>query len=383
VGVQGDFDYKQAGSGAAAATWTFSGLAPGQYYVSVTWEAYSNRSVDAAYTVLDVASELATVRVNQRQAPADFVEGGVAWQDLGGPYVISGDTLVVRLSDLAGPTGSYLVADAVRVERIGDLPLGPEVQVLVDGVNVVDGTGVVSFGSTVVGVPVVRTITVRNAGTAALTLGAIMVPGGFSLVTGFGVTTVGPGEATSFVVWMDAAVEGDFAGAVSFDSNDGDESPFEFGVLGTVAVQTVPQIWVIDNGDAGYSAAGGWATYVGVGVQGDFDYKQAGSGAAAATWSFTGLAPGQYYVSVTWEAYSNRSVDAPYTVLDGAAELATMLVNQRQAPAGFVEGGVAWQDLGGPYVISGDTLVVRLSDLASPAGSYLVADAVRVERIGE
>ena len=32
-----------------------------------------------------------------------------------------GDTLVVELSDQAGPAGSYVVADAVRVERVGEL----------------------------------------------------------------------------------------------------------------------------------------------------------------------------------------------------------------------------------------------------------------------
>jgi hypothetical protein len=35
-------------------------------------------------------------------------------------YQLVGDTLVVRLSDLAGPAGSYVIADAVRVERVGE-----------------------------------------------------------------------------------------------------------------------------------------------------------------------------------------------------------------------------------------------------------------------
>ncbi len=385
VGAQGDFVYKPVGSGTAPATWTFANLAPGQYRVSTTWQAYSNRVVDAPYSVLDGSMELATVFVNQRQAPAGFVEGGVSWQDLGGPYAIAGGTLVVRLSDLASPAGSYLVGDAVRVERIGELPVGsePEIQVLVDGINVADGTGSVNFGSTVIGAPVTRTITVRNAGTGALTLGVIRLPVGFSLATGFGATTVAPGQTTSFAVQMDAAIVGAFAGSISFDSNDADESPFDFGVSGTVSAQTTPQVWIIDDGEAGFSATGGWMTYNGVGAKGDFVYKAVGSGTATSTWTFANLAPGQYRVSTTWQAYSNRVVDAPCSVLDGSMELATVFVNQRQAPAGFMEGGVSWQDLGGPYAIAGGTLVVRLSDLASPAGSYLVGDAVRVERIGE
>ena len=383
VGLQGDFSYKQAGSGAATASWTFTDLAPGQYRVSVTWQAYSNRVVDAAYAVLDGASELATVLVNQQQPPAGFSEEGVPWQDLGAAYEILSGTLVVRLSDLADPPGSYLVADGVRVERVGDLPSGPEIQVLAGGVDVADGTGLVDFGGTEVGVPVARTITVRNGGTAELSLGAITVPAGFSLAADFGETALAPGQTTSFVVQLDAAAEGDYSGTVSFESNDGDENPFDFTVSGTVSVEVVPQVWFEDDGGAGFSAEGGWSTYNGVGLQGDFSYKQAGSGAATASWTFTDLTPGQYRVSVTWQAYSNRVVDAAYAVLDGASELETVLINQQQPPAGFSEEGVPWQDLGAAYEILSGTLVVRLSDLADPPGNYLVADGVRVERVGD
>jgi hypothetical protein len=88
-------------------------------------------------------------------------------------------------------------------------------------------------------------------------------------------------------------------------------------------------------------------------------------------------------VSATWQPYVNRVVDAPYTVLDGTAVLATVAVNQQQAPGDFVTDGQACQDLGGAYTVFGSTLVVRLSDQASPGGNYLVADAVRAERIGD
>jgi len=60
------------------------------------------------------------VTVNQRQNPVGLVENGVLWQDVG-VYQLVGDTLVVRLSDLAGPAGSYVIADAVRVERVGEM----------------------------------------------------------------------------------------------------------------------------------------------------------------------------------------------------------------------------------------------------------------------
>jgi hypothetical protein len=260
-------------------------------------------------------------------------------------------------------------------------PPAPEVEVQVGGVDVADGSGLVDFGATMVGVPVAQTVTVGNIGSLDLALGSITVPGGYRLVSGFGATLLAPGETTDFVVELEAVAEGSYSGTISFDSDDADESPFEIAVSGAVSAAPLPT-WTLDDGSAGYSASGGWKTYTGVGAQGDFSYKAVGSGAEAATWTFTGLAAGDYRVSVTWQAYSNRASAAPYTVLDGSAELGTVALDQRVAPNGFVEDGVAWQDVG-VYSLWGDTLVVRLTDASGPAGSYVVADAVRIERVGD
>ena len=235
------------------------------------------------------------------------------------------------------------------------------------------------IGSTLLGG---KTIMVRNAGAEDLLLGVISLPDGFSLVADFGSTLLGPGQTTDFVVQLDAALEGDYTGVMSFGSNDANENPYDFSAWGTVSVEVPPgSVSILDDGDAGYSPSGSWTTYTGVGTEGDFAYKAVGSGAATASWTQAGLAPGEYRVSVTWEAYTNRAVDVPYTVLDGAVELGTVMVDQRQAPVGFVEEGVSWQDLGF-YQLNGDTLVVRLSDAAHPSGSYVIADAIRVERVG-
>jgi subtilisin family serine protease len=378
AGAQGDLSYKQSGSGAGVARWTFSNLAPGQYRVAATWQPYSNRPTDAVYGLYGDGATLAMVHVNQQQSPASFAENGVAWQDFGTTYLVSGDALVVELSDLALPSGSYLIADAVRVERVGGLAPSPEIQVVANGVIVADGSGTVDFGQTTPGVPVSQTITVRNLGTTNLTLGKISVPSGFTLVSTFGTTMVAPGGSTDFVVRLNAVTEGSVTGQVSFATNDADENPFNFTTTGTVSMYATP--FVIDDGDSGYSATAGWSSYVGVGAQGDFSYKAAGTGSQSATWSFSGLAPGQYRVSVTWDPYSNRSIDAPYTVFDGTTSLGTVLVNQQNVPGSFTENGIYWYDLGS-FAVIGNTLVIQLSDAAS-AGSYLIADAVRVQRIG-
>jgi hypothetical protein len=328
--------------------------------------------------VHDGATTLAAVPVNQQQPPASFVENGIAWQDLGATFTVTGEGLFVELNDLVTPGSSYLIADAVRVERVGALAPEPEIQVLADGVSLADGSGTLDFGRVLLGTSGSKTITVRNLGAADLTLGSLSVPPGFTLASDFGTTTVAPGQATTFVVRLDGAAEGTVTGGLSFASNDADESPFNIGLTGTVSMYPAP--FVVDDGDVAYTATGSWSSYNGVGAQGDFSYKAAGSGLAAATWTFSGLAPGQYRVSVTWEPYSNRPLNAPFTVFNGTIVLGTIPVNQQVLPGSFLENGVHWQDLGS-FTLAGDSLVVQLRDAATP-GSYVIADAVRVERIG-
>ncbi|MBI3469319.1 MAG: hypothetical protein HY000_40465, partial [Planctomycetes bacterium] len=55
----------------------------------------------------------------QRQAPNDFTESGSSWEFIGDVFSITGSTLTVRLSNV-GADG-YVIADAIRIERVGDL----------------------------------------------------------------------------------------------------------------------------------------------------------------------------------------------------------------------------------------------------------------------
>jgi YD repeat-containing protein len=95
--------------------------------------------------------------------------------------------------------------------------------------------GSVPFDSTSVGVPVDKTFTIYNTGEGLLTLDptSMNVPAGFGLLTPFA-ATVPVGGSTSFTVRQNALLAGDFGGQVSFESNDFDESPFEFAVSGSV-----------------------------------------------------------------------------------------------------------------------------------------------------
>ncbi|MCA9110530.1 MAG: hypothetical protein KDA52_11305, partial [Planctomycetaceae bacterium] len=102
-----------------------------------------------------------------------------------------------------------------------------------------------------------------------------------------------------------------------------------------------------------------------------------GDGSRIATWTFTDLTPGLYRVSATWTAFTNRATDAPYTIFDGAAPLATVDINQQLTPDDFTSFGTSWEDLA-TVMITSNTLTVQLTD---DANDFVIADAVRIERV--
>ena len=69
--------------------------------------------------------------------------------------------------------------------------------------------------------------------------------------------------------------------------------------------------------------------------------------------------------------------DAPFTVFDGSTLLETVDVNQELAPGDFMDAGASWKDLG-TFTITADTLTVQLSNQAN---EYVIADAIRIERV--
>jgi len=360
------------GNGSAVASWTFTGLNPGTYRVSTTWTTYSNRATNSRFTVLDGATEIASSRLNQQLPPNDFNGAGVAWEDLGTDLAVTGDTLIVRLDNDAN---GRINADGVRIERVGELADGPEIQVLAGATSVADGSSVVDFGTTPPGSPVTRTFTVTNVGSTELSIsGPIELPGGFSST--FVPATLTPGSMTTFDVTLGAGSLGSFVGELSFGTNDADETPFNFTIQGSVA--TTPVIQIIDNGASGFSTVGAWSAWGGQGYQGDVHESLPGNGSAVASWAFTGISSGVYRVSATWSVYSNRATNSPFTVLVGTTEVGTVAVNQQVAPTGFSDAGGTWDDLGEFPITTGELLV----QLRNNANGRLNADAIRIERTG-
>jgi hypothetical protein len=366
-GYLGNVHEATAETGADVSTWTFNNIQPGQYRVSITWAAWSDRATNAPYTVLDGTTTLGTFAVNQKVAPVGFTDAGGTWQDLGNFQVRNG-TLVVKLSDAAN---GYVIADAVRIQWLAPLPQGPVVQVLDGTTTIADGSGSVNMGSTFIGAALTKTFTIQDIGTQPVTLsGPINLPSGFSLVSGFGTTTLAPGASTTFTVRLDATTLGTFSGQVSFGTNDPNNNPFTFTLSGTVGA-----VSIIDDSTAGYAASGNWQYWTNSGYLGNVHEATAETGADVSTWTFNNIQPGQYRVSITWAAWSDRATNAPYTVLDGTTSLGTFPINQQVAPVGFTDAGGTWQDLGNFQVRNG-TLVVKLSDAAN---GNVIADAVRIQ----
>jgi hypothetical protein len=381
LGYDGDLQYAVAGNGSIVADWTFTGLTPGQAYeLATTWTIHTNRATNAPYSLYNGAASsenlVSTTLVNQQLAPNDFSDSGAAWERIG-VITPTGNTVTVRLSDLAN---GFVIADAVRIAPT-TVVAAPEIAVQVDGNHLPDGTGSVAFGTTTVGTAVTKTFTVQNVGTADLTLGAISVSSDFT-ASAFGTTTVAAGGSTTFTVTLIASNAGNYSGTVSFATNDPGQNPFDFTVSGTVDAPVVSPPMYLDNGQSGYTTTGSWVNWTRSGYLRNLQYTSAGTGSITATWSLT-VTPGDYLVSTTWQAHSNRTPGAPYSVYDGSVSPANLVASasfdQRVWPSDLpnVE-GVHWQHIG-VVTITGTTLTVRLTN-AAPSG-YLVADGVRIEGV--
>lgn len=231
----------------------------------------------------------------------------------------------------------------------------------------------VSFGAAEVATSRTRTFTIQNTGTSVLKIEPLVqIPQGFTMHRRPPLRLAAGGTAT-FAVSLNSARAGYFGGKVVVKTSAGNLSfPIEGSALGTPSVRT------LDNTDPGFRTLGRWTGITGQGLQGSAVATQPGDGTNVAAWTFRGLVPGLYQVSATWTPGANRASNARFNLVNGSRSTG-VTVNQQSAPADFQDAGTAWQRLGEPFRINGNTLVVQLSDLANGA---VVADAVRIERQG-
>ncbi|MAC54339.1 MAG: hypothetical protein CME31_17505, partial [Gimesia sp.] len=381
--------------GLETATWTFSGLTNGNYRVSTTWSQYFNRVEDAPYSL----NGGSIIEVDQSVAPSSFVEDGVAWFDLSTSFNVTTGELVVTLTNEASnwvrdhwDLANGVIADAVRIEYLPE----PDIEITVDGSPVDDDTGVVDFGSTLPGIPVIKEFTITNLSTTETVsvTGLVEFPPGFSILPGsdFGTDTsthvLAPngsvGDSITFRIQFDGGTNGTAFGKVSFTTGDADENPYNFTVRGEAGPATV------GINDTNFSTSGTWQEVNPENI-GDplFLYAnelyQPGTGANAATWSFD-VEPGRYQVVAHWNVDpgvtmngSGAASNAPYTISDGLSPV-IVYVNQQTSSNDFLDDGILWEYIGDPFVVSdpSSTLTVQLTD---DADGIVYADQIRIYRV--
>ncbi len=115
--------------------------------------------------------------------------------------------------------------------------LAPAIAVLAGSkkVNIANGqTAPINFGALRVGAkPPVWVFTVKNAGTAPLTLGPVHLPKGYKLIDALA-SSLAPGKTDTFTVELLTTHAGTYSGRISFTTNDADKNPFGFLLTGRV-----------------------------------------------------------------------------------------------------------------------------------------------------
>ncbi|MCX6874766.1 MAG: choice-of-anchor D domain-containing protein [Verrucomicrobia bacterium] len=174
------------------------------------------------------------------------IDGGSTWNALGGGTRIAGGWAQTGLSlPTSGlirargrATGGCYNGSSTLIEQVASYVLPPDIGVLADGTQLVDGVGTVSFGTVLLGqASLPLTFTVTNTGGANLTLGAVTLTGNqagdYLLDTSGLVAALAPGASTTFIVSFNPTADGLRCATLQIASNDPDESPFDIALSGT------------------------------------------------------------------------------------------------------------------------------------------------------
>ncbi|MEK6247154.1 MAG: hypothetical protein N2C12_03185, partial [Planctomycetales bacterium] len=241
------------------AVWTFVGLDPGDYEVSVTWSEGAGNTTNAEYEVFDdLVSTGPAFAVDQKVAPvANYTQFGRPFEVLG-TATITGSKLIVKLPNTTSVLSSqWIVADAVRIECNGT---GGSTDGT-DGTDGSDGTDGVTYCS-----------------------GDVII------------------------------------------ADDEDGAGANFSMTNAVAWQTY----------------GGGSKHLASAVRSKFD----ADGASEAVWTFSGLDPGDWEVSVSWNGGSGRNSTAYYKIFDNLAQRGSYFIDQTIEPTtSYTEGGRPFQTL--------------------------------------
>ncbi len=126
--------------------------------------------------------------------------------------------------------------------------LDPEIDIQESAVSITDGSGTTAFGNAdIVSGTVVKTFTIFNTGTQALTVGAITIAGADAAdftVTSAPPASIAAGANATFQVTFDPSTGGAKNATISIVNNDGNENPYDWSFTGT---GLVPEIDIQGN----------------------------------------------------------------------------------------------------------------------------------------
>jgi hypothetical protein len=304
--------------------------------------------------------------------PAQF---GISPKDQGGDDTLDSDVdTSTRLTAVFA-----LIKDLVDSTHDAGLIATPEIAVRGNGVEIASGdttpttADFTEFGSTTSNVPVTRTFTITNSGSAALNLTGtprIQISGAntadFVVAQPAG-SSIPAGQSATFQITFTPQGNNLRTATIVIHSSDSDEGNYRFAIQGTGGFERI-----IDDGDAGFTKKGTWTRVTNSGFQNDFELSTKTT--PKAVWTFGNLPPGQYQTFVTWVPGSLRSQAVPYLLFDGTKREGKLLVNQRIAPSGIEFQGKIWAQL--PIIdIGSGTLKVTLT-------GKVAADAMRIVKVG-
>jgi hypothetical protein len=182
----------------------------------------------------------------------DFGSGRIRWGDLSSVALDPADGQSFwAFNQYALPRNGTLGRWGTAYGRFSDT--APEIAVLGNGVNIVDGdttpstTDGTDFGTVAQGAVDDRVFTVSNTGTSTLTTSSLTLPSGFTLIEGLS-ASIAAGSSDTFTVWLNTSSTGAHSGQISFVNNDSDENPFNFSITGFVNPPLAPEIAVLGNG---------------------------------------------------------------------------------------------------------------------------------------
>ena len=130
--------------------------------------------------------------------------------------------------------------------------VAPEINITGNGINISDGDTTpttaddTDFGTTTASTNVVKTFTIQNTGTGALTVSSINM----TTVTKFTIggitlpTTITSGSSATFTVTFNSANSGTFTDTVTINNTDANEAAYDFALRATVSVAPCTDLFI-------------------------------------------------------------------------------------------------------------------------------------------